>query len=526
MIDESIVSYTFNAPQAKAAIVMANEMYAFMGRGTGKTTGVITPWLLHKVEAMARSTGALACKTFQDGEEKILKPIFDSLQEMGHVQGEQFVYATRPPVSWVKPYAPVINYDHVLSFPNGTNCELLSLHNRGSANGKSCQWLLADEAKFLDEKQLRGEIFPILRGNVRHFGQSPWYGAKLFVTDKYSPNIHWLLEKRKLVDHNLVKTVIHYQLKLNEIRLQLTEVPEHQTGEVWRQIKRLEQILAVLRKNLVCVIEGSARDNFHNLGQAFFDNMKRSLTEYEYQVAIENADPTRVENNFYPDRSAEHLHNNDEDDDQESPLGVVLDYQASISPLVSFQVNDRILGIDSLNFLSSPYVKAPLGLKDVVNDFCGYHKHRLTKEVYYFYDHTAVGKRNGLPTYAEEVVQHFEDNGWIVYPYYMGEAPLQSDKYRIIKLILQNKRDTYQVRMHQDRCAAMILSMDQAGTKETETGTKKDKSSERSLTVPQEQATHFSDCFDMAVWAVCVMDLYPRGSGGSAAGGVFIRSGN
>ena len=84
----------------------------------------------------------------------------------------------------------------------------------------------------------------------------------------------------------------------------------------------------------------------------------------------------------------EHLYLNDYD--THKPIGVVLDYQASLSPLVSFQVNDYVKGYNTLNFLNTHYVKHPLGLKDVIDEFCNYHEHRTCKHVYYFYDHTAV----------------------------------------------------------------------------------------------------------------------------------------
>jgi hypothetical protein len=173
-------------------------------------------------------------------------------------------------------------------------------------------------------------------------------------------------------------------------------------------------------------------------------------------------------------------------------------------------VNELVEGFKTLNFIDAMYVKHPQGLKNVIENFCLKYAHRLNKHVLYFYDHTAVAKRNGQVSFCKEVMQHFLDNGWAVSLIYMGQAPLQDVKYRKMQHYLKNTEQyPYQVRIHEERCATMILSMDQTGTKETEKGTKKDKSKETDMTFPQEQATHFSDAFDMAIWAVLEKNLYP-----------------
>jgi hypothetical protein len=240
--------------------------------------------------------------------------------------------------------------------------------------------------------------------------------------------------------------------------------------------------------------------------------MRRSLTEYEFRIAIMNEDPTRAEDGFYPDRTDTHLYNHQGDDDVYRPLAIATDYQASISPLVWCQVNDLVIpGKYSLNFLGSMYVKKPLGMKHVIDDFCAQHKSRPCKEVIYFYDHTAVGERNMHKKFYEEVIEYFEDNGWHVRSVYMGAAPKQGIKYNRINYYLRNdKSEHWPVRMHREGCASMIISMDLTETKERPgVGTEKDKSKETDKKYPQELTTHFSDVFDQLVWAIMEKELYP-----------------
>ena len=71
-------------------------------------------------------------------------------------------------------------------------------------------------------------------------------------------------------------------------------------------------------------------------------------------------------------------------------------YVQSKPQLVVFQVNDRVIpGTMSLNFVNAFYTLEPEGRRQAVDKFCDYYSDRPCKEVYYFYDHTAVGKQNG-----------------------------------------------------------------------------------------------------------------------------------
>lgn len=517
-LEHPIVSFNLNIPQARFHTVMANESWLLMGRGTGKTVGCDAPWILRIVLEMARSSGALICQSFSDGESKILNPLFMAFEMLGHQKDVHFVYGCQPPKSWAKPYIPIIDYKHVVSFPNGTTMELISLHLKGSANSHSFQWIVGPEAKFFNEEQLRGEVFPTLRGNVPHFGHSALYGAKLFETDKLSANIHWILEKRKLHDENLVQTVIYYQLQVNELRMRRVSASESTAYKLQAKILQIEQVLNVLRKRMVYVGEASSLDNLANLKDDYIENMRRSLTPYEFDVAILNKDPTKVENGFYPDLTAHHKYLMDGDDDTSRPLAIAADYQGSISPIVSCQVNDLVVpGQYTLNFLKDFYVKHPYGMKQTVDRYCDYYKHRPCKHVYFFYDHTAVGERNGHRKLYEEVTDFFKENGWRVTGIYMGQAWGHNLKYARIKHYLSNTNSSpWQIRMHSEGCNATMMSMDLAGVEHsTKHGTQKDKKPEKNKKFPQELATHFSDVFDMLIQGILEQGLYPSvGSAG------------
>lgn len=506
-----VIPFGVHAPFARATLARANQTWITAGRGTGKTTQISAPFMHHFATAMPRSIGGILAQSFEDAKNKILQPMFLGLEMMGLDIDDHYVFGKKPPSDWDRPLTPILDYKNILSFPNGSAADIISLHNMGSANSKSLQWLIGPEAKFFNPAKLRGEVIPILRGHVKHFGDSPWYGAQVYETDKLSPNIHWILEKRKLHDQKLIDAIIFYQVQLNELKIKCLNLSKSQIYSYQPEITKLERLLTRLRKNAIFFGEANAHDNIMNLSPAYIENMRRSLTDYEFRIAILNEDPRKAESGFYPDRSEQHLYCKDDDDDTSKPLGVTLDYQASITPLISFQVSDRVVpGRETLNFLSSIYVLRPLGPRDVIDNFCAANRHRMCKHVYYFYDHTAVGDRAGHKKPYEEVVDYFKDNGWDVSAIYMGGAPRHHDKYLRFKEFLQNPNGEHlPIKMHEQRCSSLILAMDLTGIKETPKGTEKDKSLEKDKTYPQQQATHLPDAWDMATWAVFEQGLYP-----------------
>ena len=505
--NQEIKEFKLNNPQARLLTVMANESWAIMSRGVGKTT-LDVPWVLHKVEVMPGSAGALVVKSFEDGKSKILKPFFAGLQMMGYKQDEHYCFGTRPPATWKKPLLPIIDYKYVITFPNGTTIQMISMHDKGSANSNSFQWMFVPEAKLFNEQQLRSEVFPTLRGLYKEYGDSPWYGAKLLETDKYAPDIYWILQKQKLHDEAKVKAVIYYQLRYNEIRQSLLTAAESTRAKYRKQMQSLNKLLNALRKDLVYYGEANAYDNIENIGEAYIENMRRSMTDYEFRISILNENPMRVEKSFYPGRNDKHMYAIDKDDDISKPLIIALDYQASISPIVACQFSDRVTGKKSLNFLQSHYVLQPQGLRHVVDKFCDYNKNRPCKEVVYLYDHTAVAKDSARSPYWEEVSNAFKNNGWRVQGIYMGAAPGHSEKYRRMDYwFAEEGADITPIRIHKEHCAHMVMSMDLAGVKNN-AGIEKDKSTEKKGNYPQHLATHFSDVFDQLAWGLLQQKLY------------------
>lgn len=62
------------------------------------------------------------------------------------------------------------DYEHVISFYNGSCAIIISQDRPGSSNSLTLSWLLVDEAKFIDYQKLKDETLPANGGIKSHFG--------------------------------------------------------------------------------------------------------------------------------------------------------------------------------------------------------------------------------------------------------------------------------------------------------------------------------------------------------------------
>ncbi|MEI7736987.1 MAG: hypothetical protein WCI49_16070, partial [Ferruginibacter sp.] len=325
---DDIKEIELNRPQALLHIINANKTYGMWGRGTGKSNGGLGPRIIHLMNEMPRAQIGLVVPTYEMAFNKIIGNIASFWQNvMGMVEGDDYVIGVKPPDEWQKPIIPIFKYTNVISFSNGCIMPILSLAVEGAGNGFNLQALVGDEAKFFNEKKLK-EIQRALRGGFKEFGHLAEFQSEWYFTDKLDGDIQWLLNKRKLVNQKVIDAVISMQLKVNELK---------ETDPQNSKIEYYTELLAKARKNLVYVSEASTYENADILGEKYFADQKESSTDIEFNVAIKNEDPTRVENSFYPQLKEHHFYNLPDDVDTTKPLIIAADYQWRISPIVQAQ---------------------------------------------------------------------------------------------------------------------------------------------------------------------------------------------
>jgi hypothetical protein len=526
-LDQPIKELVLPAPHYLARMVRANETYILAGRGTFKTSRGIALYMVDMIYEMPKSTGVCVGLSFEHLGDNTLPPLLQALDEFGFEHGVHYVIGKRPPSEWPKPFLKVKDgkYDHCISWHNGTVIYLVSLMKKASANGVSAQWGFFDEVKFMDEKELNDEIFPIFRGNKKQFQHSSGYLSKLFATDKKADpvKIKWLLNKRKLQDQKKIRACIALQMRLTSLEGEYSTANKAKQKELLPMIDVEKKRLVKLRSNMVYVTELSAYDVLYAHGEKWLKDKQRNSTEHEFNVIYKNMDPDKPGDSFYPSFKQElHTYEHQYDIDPGKPLILTGDYQHSVSPFNVAQLS-KIPGKESisLNYVDEVYTLATPaeepkpngngkqgGLNDAVQLFCDRYRGHIRKTVYYVFDHTAIGKRGvGYDTHKDAVSKVLKDNGWHVVEVYTGMAPDHYIKYTDTDDWLSGKDATVMPININRRCEKLIISITGAPAKTRNGKTEKDKDSEKESTLDQSETTHYSDTFDMANHAVLKLKL-------------------
>lgn len=496
----------FNENQALIHIVNANVTHCLWPRGEGKTSGGSGRRIIHLSQVMPRSQCIIYTDTFKRSEEVLIPNILDFISnEMGLKENYDYVRFKKPPDHWVKPLIQPGKFDRVVSFATGFVLCCGASGEDGSVNGFNAQSAIIEETKFVNRKRIRSQLFKALRGGLKRFGHLPEYRSVWSFTDKFEGDIEWLLQIRDKQDLTIVNAVLSLQLEVWRLRKEMEQYSSTRTLYKYEKvISEKENKLAAIRRELVYVSDGKPFANIEILGDKFYRDAKRDCDSlYEYETAILNRDPDKVQDTFYPALSRKrHLHRIMEDTNAKMPLIASLDYQWRIIPLVVGQ-----LGIlpgreyETLNIVNGIHTLHPDGgIKKTVNAFCDYYEHHLEKVVYYVFDQTAIARNPEGESHKDKALKAWNERGWIVIEVYIGRASLHDTRHEDLK----NAMTADKIMFNQERAAHPLTSIKMAGAKTVNKKTQKIKAGEKSLSNDPIKQTDYSEAFDMIALATVV----------------------
>jgi hypothetical protein len=501
--------------QALIQIINANTTYCAWPRGGGKTGGGIGPRFLRLSEVMPRSQTLLVSDTYERLWNRIVPNFTNFLEDkLGLIEGVDFIRYKRPPESWQMPLIKLDKFDNVISFASGMAVCLVSLHVEGSANAFTAQSAIIDEAKYCKEEKIDTEVLPALRGAKEHFEHLPEYLSVWMFTDKFGPNIKWYLKKREKVNHDAVQMVYAYQMKIFELQKEMRQYTSSTTiSEYKKKIIDCETKANKLRKHLVYFSDMKAYENLKTLGEFYFKRQRRICrSQLEYEVAIENKDPDKVEHCFYPTFTQLNKYKGVDDYDPLKCLFTAMDYNFRISPMPLSQIGklgDSVY--TTVNVIDYVYALYPGGIEDAVNEFSDKYEKHVNKTIHYIYDHTAIGRNPTKQTFKDVFINTFKLRGWIVVEHYTGDAPDHEIKFENIKALLLNQCE-YAIRINEIKCDVLIKSIEQSPATIVNGVTKKDKKTEKDLNFPAEESTHGSDAFDQLLWGLFEFNIKDQSS--------------
>ena len=533
------------------------------GRGTGKTDGLLAPYMIRCIQSMPGGSGIFLGNSIKQLFSRTMPAVIMALERYGFKEGVHFVRGHAPKkLGFREPYQRPQRWDNVLHFYNGFVWYLISTAVVGSANGMSVFAVAGDEAKFIPESKFNGEIIATLRGasiKSDHPGfddkSNPFCKSTFLVSDApLTPRQAWLY-KRKKQDTEEVNAKIADMLAELQVCPEIAEAPKF--------IRTLQK----LRCQSSAYYRFSTLENVDILGEDFISRMQKQMPPGVFDIAIRNVENTVTKDGYYYTLNVEEIHgyrNSDESqieaaakkftkkfvtntfsggrtirvesegidffEAQKSkncifdtdiipgePLRIAFDYNANVNAMVVGQTPTK--GDNrQLKIINSLIVKNGRKLEALCGDFCKYYApHQGScNEIIFYYDSTA--KQGGC--YASE---HAEDtkfynivkkilvkHGWKVTCVEMGRPMAHNQKFEFLNGCLAGTQRPL-IRFNIDNNQFLLQSMELTMVKQTAKGFAKYKDEEKlknlnndelGETPSQSGITDITDAFDTLVCGV------------------------
>ncbi len=520
----------FNRPQRLTQLIGANTTVIVAGRRTGKTDSIAAPFVLRNMQRMPGSTGGIVVPTFKHGLTNTLPGLLAAWKRWGFINGIHYVVGRKPPKSFAKPITEPHDYEHVISFYNGSIAIIISQDRPGSSNSLTLSWLLVDEAKFIDYDKLKDETLPANGGIKSHFGHHSFNHSIMILSDMpQTKRGSWFLHYREKMDTDLIAAIeaTVYEIwriksRIRALRNSDTPVPDY----LKNHLRRLDRSLNQMRSVAVYYKEYSSIENLQLLGENYIKQMKRDLTPLTFQTSILCQRIGIAKDGFYSSMKERHKYNAsdfesldvafrslcddkvmdgdnlithnlitckaDADVNTYAPLCIGMDYNANINWIVVGQPSGK-----RLNIVKSFYVKFERKLPELVADFCAYYATHQNKTVVFYYDSTALGGNYAVndQDFRWVIIHEFERHGWRVEDVYLGNPMRHDEKYLLINQGFAGKQRLMPFFNHQNN-DDLILAIQAAGVSRGRLGFRKDKAGEKLAETEEDRLEHRTDGTD------------------------------
>ncbi|GFI13618.1 hypothetical protein IMSAGC008_01151 [Muribaculaceae bacterium] len=508
----------FNKPQRLTQLIGANTTVIVAGRRTGKTDSIAAPFVLRNMQRMPGSTGGIVVPTFKHGLTNTIPGLLAAWKRWGFIEGVHYVVGRKPPKTFKQPIIDPKDYEHVISFYNGSVAVIISQDRPGSSNSLTLSWLLVDEAKFIDYQKLKDETLPANGGIKSHFGKHSFNHSIMILSDMpQTTKGSWFLHYKDKMDADLIATIegTVYEIwrtkeRVRSLNANGEPVPAHLKG----YLRRLDRNLNKMRSVAVYYREYSSIENLQLLGENYIKQMKRDLTPLTFQTSILCQRIGIAKDGFYSSMREAHKYDAndnqyldtlgydydfatldaraDADVDPDAPICIGMDYNANINWIVAGQPRDR-----RLNVIKSFYVKFERKIPALIDDFCRYYATHRNKTVVFYFDATALGSNYAVndQDFRWWVVHEFERHGWRVEAVYLGNPMRKEEKYLLINQAFAGKQRLMPF-FNRSNNEDLILAIQSAGVRRGRNGFDKDKSGEKLAESEEDLLEHRTDGTD------------------------------
>lgn len=538
MSDEKKRIY-FNAPQQEVMFTGANTTVIVGGRRLGKSYGIMAPWLLRNFQRMPGCSIGLVTSTYKRALMNTLPGTLQALESWGYKRNLHWYLGVKPPKKsgFAKPKIEPAEWEHVLSFYNGSIAYLISQDIPGTSNSMTLDGVGVDEAKFINYEKLKDETLPANGGIKSFFGKCAFHHSMLIISDMpCTKKGSWFLQYEKNMDSELIDTIQGIIFEIWNVKQKIF-VEKNQQPYLQKYLRTLYGNLAKLRRVATLYREYSSILNMEILGESYINQMKRDLPPLTFQTSILCKKIGILKDGFYSNMREGHKYNatnndylqsleykfdkiqsesslQDADVNKNEPIIIGMDYNANINWLVAAQVDGS-----RLNILKSFYTKYERKIPELVDDFCTYYRHHKNKSIIYYYDSTALGSNYAVnkEDFQYVVRKTFLKNGWQCKNVYVGNPMKHIEKYLLI-----NRMFSGQARLmpyfNEQNNEDLLISISTAGVRDG----KKDKSGEKLAESDDDLLQHRTDGSD-AFDTLCIgCEKFPQNTYSNIAVSSFI----
>ena len=516
METEQVHREYFNDPQLYSLAMNTRDEVIVAGRGMGK--GAIQAGrLMTNFQGMPGSMGGFVSPSVKRCLTNILPSMLIHLERWGFKRDLHYVVGKRPwkALHWKSPIFTPANWENTISFYNGSVCNIISQDRAGTSNSMSLDYIIIDEAKFINFEQLKDETFQANRGNEQYFHNFPLHHGMTITSDMpVTKKGSWFLSYKDDMDKELVEAIEGLVYAKWRAKHQQKAMPS-QREALQRKIDRIEAKLSFLRSKCLLYKEYTSIQNLALLGEEFIRRAKRDLPPLTFATSIMCKRIEISTDGFYggmredvnlytaPNENVLNLEalndgaipndcRQDSDLDAQLPLIIAFDANANINWLVCGQVGKD----GKLRVLKSFFVKYERKIPELLDDFNDYYHYHRRRQVVFYYDATFVG--NSYGTHSESfyrmIITGLRRKGWNVKSKYIGKPMNHVLKNDLINRMFRG-RAHHLVLINRDNNPDLLISITSAGVKNGQ----KDKSGEKLAETEEdklESRTDGSDAFD------------------------------
>ena len=565
----------FNTPQRLTQLIGANTTVIVAGRRTGKTDSIASPFVLRNMQRMPGSTGGIVVPTFKHGLTNTIPGLLAAWRRWGFINGIHYVVGRRPPKSFAQAIIEPTDYEHVISFYNGSRAIIISQDRPGSSNSLTLSWLLIDEAKFIDYQRLKDETLPANGGIKSYFGRHSFNHSILILSDMPQTKAgSWFLHYKDKMDTELIHTIEATVYEIWRLKQRIRDCHKNNLtppAYLRKQIRTLDRQLNQMRSVAVYYKEYSSIENLQLLGENYIKQMKRDLTPLTFQTSILCQRIGIMKDGFYSSMRESHKYDAsnfayldslawntipdaldsraDADVNPDAPICIGMDYNANINwivaaqpstsqPLSTLSTSPKPLNTSTpkptstistspkllnsltpkqnytpLLILKSFYTKFDRKIPALIDDFCRYYQFHRNKTVIYYYDATALGSNYAVndQDFHWVVCHEFERHGWQVDDVYLGNPMRHDEKYLLINQAFAGKQRLMPFFNRQNN-DDLLLAIQSAGVARGRNGFRKDKGGEKLAETEEDLLEHRTDGTDAFDTLYIGCEKFPRQS--------------